>query len=126
MPAFLFVLSETIANRLDRMNLFAARIGIFVRTADETQFSRFRTFSNPTADKYIIYENARDLLIKNFPFDQGITRLSIRTDKLTDETYEQISLFDFDIGGATFEIEDTIRDVILRYGSPDIEDTETL
>ena len=124
--AFLFVLSETIANRLDRMGVHAERIGVFVKTADEAQFSRFRTFSSPTADKYVIYENAYDLLCKNFAFDQGILRLSIRADKLTDDCFEQISLFDFDVVPSSFDVEDTIRDVILRYGSPDIEDTENM
>ena len=89
----LLTLSEKVGYRLRKSKLKAYTIGIQLKTSQFIIFSHQKKLQNPTNNTHEIYIEAKELLEKLYK-NQTIRLVGIRLDNLTDNEFNQISMFE--------------------------------
>lgn len=89
----LLTLSEKVGYRLRKSNLKAYTIGIQLKTSEFITFSHQKKLQNPTDNTHEIYIEAKELLEKLYK-NQLIRLVGIKLDNLTDNEFNQISIFE--------------------------------
>jgi len=89
----LLSLAEKVGYRIRKYNLKAYTIGIQLKTSEFVIFSHQKKLSTPTNNTHDIYAEAKDLLNKLYK-NQSIRLIGIKLDNLTNNEFNQISMFD--------------------------------
>ena len=89
----LLTLSEKVGYRLRKSKLKAYTIGIQLKTSEFITFSHQKKLQNPTDNTHEIYNEAKELLEKLYK-NQIIRLVGIKLDNLTDNEFNQISIFE--------------------------------
>ncbi len=91
----LYVLSESVAERLRRHNFRSRTIQIYVRDKELQSFERQAKLSDCSCIANIIAEKAYEIFIKNYTWEKPIRSIGVRaTDLITADTNLQLSIFD--------------------------------
>lgn len=119
--AFMYVLSQTVSKRLRKHGFVSSRIGINVRNADFSRFTRQKTLYVPVDGTDEIFRHCTDLLSRNFEWKNSIRSIGIRADGLSKPEYLQTCLFgDEEVFPGRDE---AIRSIKEKYGSFGLEET---
>ena len=89
----LLILSEKVGYRLRKSKLKAYTIGIQLKTSEFITFSHQKKLQTPTDNTHEIYIEAKDLLEKLYK-NQTIRLVGIKLDNLTENEFNQISMFE--------------------------------
>lgn len=89
----LLTLSEKVGYRLRKSKLKAYTIGIQLKTNEFITFSHQKKLQTPTNNTHEIYSEAKELLEKLYK-NQIIRLVGIKLDNLTDNEFNQISMFE--------------------------------
>ena len=89
----LLILSEKVGYRLRKSKLKAYTIGIQLKTSEFITLSHQKKLQNPTDNTHEIYTEAKELLEKLYK-NQIIRLVGIKLDNLTDNEFNQISMFE--------------------------------
>ena len=112
----LLTLSEKVGYRLRKSKLKAYTIGIQLKTSEFIIFSHQKKLQNPTDNTHEIYVESRELLEKLYK-NQSIRLVGIRLDNLTDDGFNQISIFEQTIKKEKISKLDNVIDNIKdKYG----------
>lgn len=113
-------LSETVGARLRAGHVLCNCICVEIKDWDFHTQSHQLTLPHPTDSTSVIYENACELL-KEF-WDQTPLRLiGVRTTKISDENYCQLSLFEPEEFRKRKEMEKTVDQIRNRFGTDSIK-----
>lgn len=114
----LYVLSESVAERLRRHYFKGKTVQIYVRDKELVSIERQAQLDTHTFVSSEIAEKAFDIFLKNWTWDKPIRSIGVRvTDLISPDTYTQLSLFDDDNRRLKKELlEKCIDDVRRRYG----------
>lgn len=114
----LYVLSESVAERLRRHYFKGKTVQIYVRDKELVSIDRQAQLNTHTFVSSEIAEKAFDIFLKNWTWDKPIRSIGVRvTDLISPDTYTQLSLFDDDNRRLKKELlEKCIDDVRRRYG----------
>jgi len=114
----LYVLSESIAERLRKHYFKCKTIQIHVRDKELVTIDRQAKLITPTFISGEIAEKAFEIFLKNWTWDKPIRSIGIRaTDLVAADTYTQLSLFDDENIRVKKEfLEKSIDDVRSRFG----------
>lgn len=93
----LMKLAERVGARLRNDKVYASCISVSVRYSDFDHMSRQMTLEAPTSSTTEIYDYSRELLATFWDENRPIRQLGIRATKVSNERYEQLSLFDMEI-----------------------------
>lgn len=112
----LLSLSEKVGYRIRKSNLKAYTVGIQIKTNEFIKYSHQKTLNKPTSNTQNIYNTAKELLEKLY-HNQPIRLVGVRLDNLTDNEFNQISIFEQTIkkekNSKLDNVIDTIKD---KYG----------
>ena len=89
----LLSLSEKVGYRIRKCSLKASTIGIQIKTNEFLKYSHQKKLNKPTSNTQEIYSIAKELLEKLYK-NQLIRLLGIKLDNLTDNEFNQISMFE--------------------------------
>ncbi len=89
----LLSLSEKVGYRIRKTSLKANTIGIIIKTNEFIKYSHQKTLKRPTSNTQEIYNTAKELLEKIYN-NQSIRLIGVKLDNLTDNEYNQISMFE--------------------------------
>ena len=93
----LMKLAERVGARLRDDKVYASCISVSVRYSDFDHMSKQMTLETPTSSTTEIYDYSHELLATFWDEDRPIRQLGIRTTKVSNERYEQLSIFDMEI-----------------------------
>ena len=93
----LMMLSDRVGARLRDDGVYVSCISVSARYEDFDHTGRQMMIDNPTNSTSKIYETACELLASFWNEDRPIRQLGVRTTKVSDQKYEQLSLFDVDL-----------------------------
>lgn len=109
----LLVLSDKVGYRLRKKNLKGKTISIKIKFFDFTVITRSKTIEAPTDSTDRIYEVIKGLILAN-QFNKGIRLLGVTVSNFEDDTNQQLSLFNQEIGNNKLDyMVDNIRN---KYG----------
>jgi DNA polymerase-4 len=91
----LYVLSESVAERLRRHNFKSRTIQIYVRDNQLQSFDRQAQLSDYSCIANVIAQKAYEIFLKNYTWEKPIRSIGVRaTDLVTADTNMQLSIFD--------------------------------
>ncbi len=91
----LYVLSESVAERLRRHNFKSKTIQIYVRDNQLQSFDRQAQLSDYSCIANVIAQKAYEIFLKNYTWEKPIRSIGVRaTDLVTADTNVQLSIFD--------------------------------
>ena len=89
----LLSLTEKVGYRLRKCGLKTTTIGIQIKTNEFLKYSHQKTLSKPTSNTQEIYNTAKVLLEKLYN-NQPVRLVGVKLDNLTDNEFNQISIFE--------------------------------
>lgn len=89
----LLSLSEKVGYRVRKYGLKGYTVGVQIKTNEFITYSHQKKLNKPTSNTQEIYNNAKELLEGLFS-NQPIRLIGVRLDNLTDNEFNQISMFD--------------------------------
>lgn len=87
-------LSDRVGARLRADKVYASCVSVSVRYDDFDHIGKQMMIDNPTNSTSVIFDKACELLASIWDGVRPIRQLGVRTTKIADEKYEQLSLFD--------------------------------
>ena len=112
----LLSLSEKVGYRIRKYSLKANTIGIQIKTNEFIKYSHQKTLNKPTDNTQEIYNVSKELLEKIYT-NQPIRLIGIKLDNLTDNEFNQISMFEQEIKKEKNSKLDTVLDTLKdKYG----------
>ena len=112
----LLSLSEKVGYRIRKYGLKSYTIGIQIKTNEFITYSHQKKLNKPTSNTQEIYDTSKELLIKLFN-NQPVRLIGIRLDNLTDNEFNQISMFDEPINEQkSLKLDNVIDNIKDKYG----------
>ncbi len=113
----LYVLADSVAERLRRHNFRCKTVQIYVRDNELTSIDRQTKLSNSTFISGSIAEKAYEIFKNNWTWEKPIRSIGVRaTDLVTADGHMQLSLFDDNKKIKKEQIEGCIDDIRKRFG----------
>ena len=122
----LLTLSEQVAYRLRKYNLYAHTVNVQLRTKDFHDFSHQKSFNTATASTKEIYNKATEILKDMYKEGMYIRLIGIRVDNLSKKEDEQISLFDEKTDEKQEKLDKVLDNIKQKYGYGSIKRAGTL
>ena len=88
------LLCEKVGYRIRKINLKAYTIGIQLKTNEFLKYSHQKKLNKPTSNTQEIYYAAKELLEGLYNNNQPIRLIGVKLDNLTDNEFNQISMFE--------------------------------
>lgn len=116
----LMKLADQVGARLRADKVYASCVSVSARYDDFDHTGKQMMIDNPTNSTSVIYEASCELLASFWNEDRPIRQLGIRTTKISDEKYEQLSFFDM-ISDASAGEEGQTEQVLVTRARTDSE-----
>ena len=112
----LLSLSEKVGYRIRKVSLKAYTIGIQIKTNEFITYSHQKKLNKPTSNTQEIYHTAKELLEKLYN-NQPVRLIGIRLDNLTDNEFNQISMFEQPVKKEkSSKLDNVIDNIKNKYG----------
>jgi len=112
----LLSLSEKVGYRIRKYNLKASTVGIQIKTNEFLKYSHQKTLNKPTSNTQEIYNTAKELLEKLYK-NQPIRLVGVKLDNLSDNEFNQISIFEQSIKKEkSSKLDNVIDNIKDKYG----------
>lgn len=112
----LLSLSEKVGYRIRKYGLKASTVGIQIKTNEFLKYSHQKTLNKPTSNTQEIYNTAKELL-KKLHKNQPIRLVGVKLDNLTDNEFNQISMFEQSIKKEkNSKLDNVIDNIKDKYG----------
>ncbi len=111
----LLTLAEHVTYRLRKYNMVAQVVNVGLRTSDFKDFSHQSKLDYATSNTKEIYLKAKELL-KDLYKGESIRLVSLKVDKLSDESETQISLFNVSENKKQKKLDETLDKIKEKYG----------
>ena len=111
--------STSIAKRLKKSNVVGTTVKLKLRWPDFTTFTRQVTLSHPTDDAVIIFNTAKDLLLKSRKPAMFVRLIGVGITNLQ-PPIKQLSLWDAPKNDQDKRLENVVNELKMKYGSKSI------
>ncbi|MCL2527390.1 MAG: DNA polymerase IV [Defluviitaleaceae bacterium] len=112
-------LCEAIGARLRKNNFATTAISVGIRNNKFEYYSRQKKLMTPTDSTTAIYKNATQIFKEGWQ-KEPVRQLGIRTDKLTDSNYAQMTLFDQGDTDKVKKLDQAVDTIRQRFGDESV------
>jgi DNA polymerase IV len=115
-------LSEKVAARMKRKNVFASTLSITIRYKDRKTFTRSKKLINPVSSQQEIYQQSKQLFIKHWNGD-AVRLLGVTGTDLVEKplAVKQLDLFSFEKDAKKEPLIETVEQLRKKFGDNIIE-----
>ena len=112
----LLTLTEQVAYRLRRYNMYANVVNVQLRTKDFKDFSHQKKLISPTSNTKNIYDLAKELLNEMYKKGTFIRLVGLRVDNLIEKDEMQLSLFTNEEDKKQEKLDKVVDELKNKYG----------
>ena len=120
--AVIYLIANAISTRLKKHSLKSRCISISIRDNKFNKTIRQRSIGRPTDNVNNIFNNAYDLFLKNYKWDNPLRSIGVRADNLNKDN--QLSLFDEDCS-IIVDIDTRVKALTRKFGELRFESSAT-